>query len=135
MAADNAERTSETLDPFRRRRTVLLTTFKRDGTPVSTPVTIAVEGEHAFIRTYDQAGKAKRMRNNPEIELAPSTVAGKPRGEAIRARVRLLDGEENAHAMRLIRRRQLFLQGIVVPLFHRIKRYRTLHYEVEPISR
>ena len=79
MAADNVERTSETLDPFRRRRTVVLTTFKRDGTSVSTPVTIAVEGEHAFIRTYDQ--------------------------------------------------------GIVVPLFHRIKRYRTLHYEVEPISR
>jgi uncharacterized protein len=134
MDADNVERTSETLDPFRRRRTVLLTTFKRDGTAVSTPVTIAVEGEHAFIRTYDQAGKAKRMRNNPEIELAPSTVAGKPRGEAIRARVRLLDGEENARARRLIRRRQLFLQGIVVPLFHRIKRYRTLHYEVEPLS-
>jgi PPOX class probable F420-dependent enzyme len=130
VAADNVE----TLLPFQRRRTAVLTTFKRDGTPVETPVTIAVEGDHAFIRTYDKAGKAKRMRNNPEVELAPSTVAGKPRGEVIRARVRLLEGEENAHARRLIRRRQLLLQGIFVPLTHRVMRYRTLHYEVEPIS-
>ncbi|MFL5906757.1 MAG: PPOX class F420-dependent oxidoreductase [Solirubrobacterales bacterium] len=134
MAADSETVSSSILVPFRRRRTGLLTTFKRDGTPVRTPVTIAVEGDHAFIRTYDKAGKAKRMRNNPEVELAPSTVAGKPRGEAIRARVRLLEGDEDAHARRLIRRRQLFLQGVLVPLFHRMKRYRTLHYEVEPIG-
>jgi uncharacterized protein len=118
--------------PFARRRTAVLTTYKRDGTAVDTPVTMAVEGDHAFIRTYDQAWKAKRMRNNPRVRVAPSTVLGKPRGQAIPARTRLLDGEEAVHAAREIARRQRVLQGLLVPLLHRVKGYTTLHYELTP---
>ena len=120
------------LGPFARRRTGLLTTYKRDGTPVATPVTIAVEGDHAFVRTYDRAWKALRMRNNPAVLVAPSTVRGKPRGEDVAARVRLLDGEEAQHAARALAKRQRILQGILVPLLHRAMRYRTLHYELTP---
>jgi PPOX class probable F420-dependent enzyme len=122
------------LHPFTRRRTALLTTYKRDGTPVDTPVTIAVEDDHAFIRTYDRAWKAKRMRNHPAVRLAPSTVGGRPRGPALDARVELLDGGEAEHAARRIAARQPLLQGVLVPLFHRLKHYRTLHYRVTPTA-
>jgi uncharacterized protein len=117
-------------DPFLKRRTALLTTYKRDGTPVATPVTIAVERDHAYVRTWDSAWKAKRMRNNPAVVVAPATMRGHPRGEAIGARSRLLEGEEARHAARAIARRQPILQGVVVPLAHRLMRYRTLHYEL-----
>jgi uncharacterized protein len=120
------------LAPFTRRRTALLTTYRRDGTPVDTPVTIAVEGDHAFVRTYDRAGKAKRMRNDPSVRIAPSTVGGRARGDALAARVVLLDGADAEHAARAIASRQPILQGVLVPLFHRLKRYRTLHYRVAP---
>ncbi|WP_205543947.1 hypothetical protein [Rubrobacter indicoceani] len=56
--------------------TVLLTTFRRDGTPVN----LAVEGDRAFFRTWSTAGKTKRIRNNPGVEVAPSTLRGKPAG-------------------------------------------------------
>jgi uncharacterized protein len=124
--------TSPALAALRRRRTALLTTYKRDGTPVATPVTIAVADEHAYIRTYDRAWKAKRMRRNPRVLIAPSTVRGKQRGEAIPARSRLLTGAENQRAARAIRSRQPILQGLLVPLAHRLARYRTLHYELTP---
>ena len=124
--------TATPLTPFTRRRTALLTTFKRDGTPVDTPVTIAVEGDHAFVRTYDRAGKAKRLRRNPRVRIAPSTVGGRPRGDTLPACAVLLDGAEAEHAARAIARRQPILQGVLVPLFHRMKRYRTLHYRVTP---
>jgi PPOX class probable F420-dependent enzyme len=120
------------LQPLAARKTALLTTFRRDGTPVGTPVTVAVEGERAFFRTYDKAWKARRLRNNPEVEVAPATVSGKPRGEPIHASTRLLSGDEATHARRLIARRSPFLQGVVVPLSHRLMRYRTLHYELVP---
>jgi PPOX class probable F420-dependent enzyme len=126
--------TSSTLTPFISQRTIALTTYKRDGTPVSTPVSIAVEGDHAFIRTYDAAGKTKRLRNNPEVEVAPSTVTGKPTGPAFRATARLLDGAEAAHAARLLTGKHPFLHGFAVPLAHRVKHYRTLHYELCPIT-
>jgi uncharacterized protein len=125
---------SSVLRPFAGRRTALLTTYKRDGTPVATPVTIAVDGERAFVRTWHTSGKAKRLRNNLEIEIAPATMAGKATGPAIHARARLLDGGEARRAARAIARRQRILQGVLVPLTHRLKRVRTLHYEVTPVA-
>jgi uncharacterized protein len=121
-------------DSFAKRRTALLTTYKRDGTPVATPVTIAVDGDHAYVRTWDSAGKAKRMRNNPAVLVAPSTVRGRVTGDAIQARSRLLDGDEARRAARAIQRRQPILQGVLVPLGHRLMRYRTLHYELTTLE-
>src|SRR5437764_15481905 len=85
-------------EPFARRKTALLATFKRDGTPVETPVTIAVEGDHAFFRTWDTAWKARRLRRNPAVRVTPSTVRGRPAGDSVPARARLLGGEEATHA-------------------------------------
>lgn len=133
MSPASPKPASEALAPLAAHKTALLTTFKRSGDPVSTPVTIAVDGDRAFFRTYDQSWKARRLRRNPEVEAAPSTAGGKPRGPAIRGRARLLDAAEAAHARRLIARRSPILQGIAVPSFHRLRGYRTLHYELEPV--
>jgi len=121
---------AEMLEPFAQQRAVLLTTYRRDGTPVGTAVNIAVDGDHAYIRTYDRAGKAKRLRNNPSVEIAPSTFRGKPIGPAIQAQMRLLDGEEAKIAARALAHKYRILQGILVPLSHRLARFKTLHYEV-----
>jgi uncharacterized protein len=125
--------TAPELAPFARRRTALLTSYKRDGTAVGTPVTIAVAGNRAFVRSYDRAGKAKRMRNRSEVRISPSTVRGRTVGEEISARSRLLTGEEATEAARAIARRQRILQGILVPVLHRLARYQTLHYELTPV--
>ena len=121
-------------EPFTKRRTALLTTYKRDGAPVATPVTIAVEGDHAYVRTWDTAWKARRMRNDPRVLVAPATMGGRRRGAPVPARSRLLSGEEAAHAARAIARRQRILQGILVPLTHRLMRYRTVHYELTTLE-
>ncbi|MEU6079297.1 PPOX class F420-dependent oxidoreductase [Streptomyces sp. NPDC047108] len=119
---------------FVRQGCVLLTTRKRDGTTVGTPVHIAVEGDHAYIRTFGKAGKAKRMRNFPDVEIAPSTRRGKPTGPALKAHVRLLEqgSEENAHAAGLIERKYPVVQRYLVPTVHRLQRDTTLHYELLP---
>ena len=123
---------AETLKPFQKQYTVLLTTYRRDGTPIGTPVNIAVEGDHAFVRTWDTAWKMRRMRNNPTVSIAPSTVLGKPTGPAISARVRLLSGAESAHAGALLARKHPFLHGFLVPLTHRLRGNTTVHVELTP---
>lgn len=116
-------------------RTVVLTSFRRDGRPVGTPVTIAVERDRAFVRTYDRAWKYRRMRRDPRVTVASSTLRGRPLGPAVAARARLLDGAEAAHAAELIARKHPVLQGIVVPAVHRLRGYRTVHFELtEPGS-
>ena len=119
-------------EPLKNTKTILLTTYKRDGTPVGTPVSIAFAGDRAFFRTYDKSWKAKRLRNNPEVEVAPATVSGKETGSAIHARARLLDGGEARLAAKALAQRHPALQRVLVPFAHRLKRYRTLHYELMP---
>jgi uncharacterized protein len=118
------------LDSLRQTKTVLLTTYKRDGTRVATPVSIAFDGERAFFRSYHKAWKTKRLRNNPDVEVAPATLAGKATGPALHARALLLGGDDARRAAKALARRHPVLQGLLVPFGHRLLRYRTMHYEL-----
>ena len=118
------------LSSLRDTKTVLLTTYKRDGTPVDTAVSIAFDGDRAFFRSYDKAWKTKRLARNPNVQVAPATLRGAPTGAAVDARATLLDGEDVRIAARALARRHRFLQALLVPASHRLMRYRTMHYEL-----
>ena len=120
----------ETLEPLRSAKTVMLRTYKRDGTPVSTPVSIAFEGDRAFFRSYDKAWKTKRLRNNPHVEVAPSTLRGKVTGHTVAAEATLLTDAEAKTAAKALARRHPVLQGVMVPIAHRLMGYETMHYEL-----
>ena len=121
---------SSDLKAVRDAKTILLTTYKRDGTPVETPVSIGFEGNRAFFRSYDQAWKTKRLRNDPQVEVAASTLRGKRAGPPIHARATLLTDDQARMAAQALARRHRVLQGILVPLAHRVMRYHTMHYEL-----
>lgn len=132
-AARPAVDAARALAPLAHQDTVLLTTYRRDGTPVGTPVSIVVDGDRAVARSYASAGKIKRIRRNPEVTVAPSTFRGRPTGPAIRARARLLEGDEAAAARRALARRYPILHGVVVPLFHRLTGKTTVYLELRPV--
>lgn len=113
-------------------KTILLVTYKRDGTPVATPVSIAFDGDRAFFRSYHKAWKTKRLHNNPRIEIRPSTLRGKPTGSPVHAQAILLDSRQARIAASALARRHRVLQGILVPLAHRLMGYQTMHYEITP---
>jgi uncharacterized protein len=119
------------LDRFGTVRNVLLTTFRRDGTPVGTPVHIAVVGAVAYIRTFEPSGKLKRMRRNNHVEIAPCTVRGRVTGAPLRATVRILDGE-GAAAARALAAKYPILHGRLIPWYHRRKGLVTTHIELTP---
>ncbi|UKY52162.1 PPOX class F420-dependent oxidoreductase [Streptomyces inhibens] len=124
------------LAPFERQGAILLTTYKRDGAGVGTPVNIAVDGDHAYIRTYGSAWKAKRMRNFPEVEICAATWRGRSTGTPVKARVRLLDPRtrEYRRAERSLTRKYPLIHGLLVPLLHRLKKEETLHYELRLVE-
>ena len=122
------------LEPFVDQNTVLLTTYRRDGTGVGTPVHIAVDGDRAYIRTWDTAWKLKRIRNNPEVEVASSTVGGRPTGPAIRARARVLGGAESKYAAEMLACKYPILHGVLIPRLHRLRGNRTMHIELTPVT-
>ncbi len=56
---------------------VSLVTFRKDGTPVASPVWIvALPDGSAGFTTDDGSGKVKRIRNNPRVTLQACSVRG-----------------------------------------------------------
>ena len=76
---------------------VLLTTFKRDGTPVSTPVWNVPLGEHEIgFWTSSGSGKAKRLGHTARVTVQPCDARGRttPGTEPVEATARLVTGQQ-----------------------------------------
>jgi uncharacterized protein len=75
-----------------RRRYVSLTTFRRTGVPVSTAVWVAPVGEALVVLTGAATGKAKRLRNDPRVELAECSIRGRvrPGAPVVRGRAEIV---------------------------------------------
>lgn len=71
-----------------------LTTFRKNGQAIATPVWFVWHEERLYVFTQEQSGKAKRIRANGRALIAPSDVRGNPLGEFISARGRVLRDEE-----------------------------------------
>ena len=117
-------------DDLATKRTVVVTTYKRDGSVVPTAVNVVVSDDHAYFRTWSTSGKAKRLRHDTRVLIAPSTTRGKPTGPAIPATARLLGPDEEGPTRHALTRKYPLLQGRLVPLAHRLRHYSTVHYEL-----
>ncbi|MFD7556052.1 MULTISPECIES: PPOX class F420-dependent oxidoreductase [unclassified Streptomyces] len=82
-----------TLDELNRGRYVSLTTFRKDGTPVATPVWAVADAGELYVWTRTATWKVKRIRNNGRVTVAPCDVKGRvPEGAAVvEGEARLLD--------------------------------------------
>lgn len=69
--------TPQTLQDFDRSEYVSLTTYRKDGTPVATPVWAAAAGEELFIWTRSDSWKVKRIRNNSRVTVTVCDVRGR----------------------------------------------------------
>jgi hypothetical protein len=56
---------------------VALTTFKKDGAAIATPMWLGRDGDHLFVWTPADSWKVKRVKSNPRVVLAPCTRGGK----------------------------------------------------------
>jgi PPOX class probable F420-dependent enzyme len=82
------------VEAMRGRRTCALATFKRDGTAVVTPVWYGLDGDLVYFRAEPISGKAKRLRNNSAVILAPCTRRGRPLAPAYAGTARILSPDE-----------------------------------------
>jgi hypothetical protein len=81
---------------------LLVTTFRRDGRAVPTPVWAARDGESLVVWTVTDSGKVKRIRNNGAVRLAPCSMRGEPEGPEVGGHAEVLDAAATEHARKLI---------------------------------
>ena len=84
---------------------ISLTTFRKTGVGVPTPVWFGEDNGKLFVMTRSDMGKSKRIRNNPQVKVAPCTMSGKVTGEQFPATARILPPEEHKRARAAINRK------------------------------
>ena len=101
-----------------------LTSFRRDGTGVATPVWFVIDKGRLVIQTDPRSFKAKRIRRNPAVMIAPCTASGRLRSEPVPARAELLPQSEMDHVGRLMARKYRVDRILILPLYRAVQRLR-----------
>jgi PPOX class probable F420-dependent enzyme len=80
---------------------LLLTTFRKDGRAVPTPVWVVRDGEGLSAWSATDSGKVKRIRRDGKVLVGPCDIKGKPTGESVEAHASLLDqnGSDRVRAL------------------------------------
>ncbi|WP_306211557.1 PPOX class F420-dependent oxidoreductase [Actinoplanes sp. RD1] len=80
-----------TLEQLGAEKYVLVTTYRKDGRAVATPVWVVPDGGGLAFWTFNEAAKLKRIRNNGRVTLAACDMRGNPSGESLEASARIGD--------------------------------------------
>ena len=95
------EEEREVPHPFERlegQSYINLTTFRKSGAPVSTPLWFALHEGRLYATTEPDSGKMKRIRNNPSVLLAPCNAWGKEKGPRVEGLARSVEDEPTPEA-------------------------------------
>jgi PPOX class probable F420-dependent enzyme len=84
---------------------VSLTTFRKSSQGVNTPVWFAEENDKLYVMTRSDSGKYKRIRNNPQVKLAPCTMGGKITGPEFDGTARVLPAVQWPEAKKALHRK------------------------------
>jgi len=84
---------------------ICLTTFRKNGVAVPTPVWFGEANNKLYVMTRSDAGKYKRIRNNPRVQVAPCTMRGKVTGPQFNATARILLPQDWLTARKTIHRK------------------------------
>jgi PPOX class probable F420-dependent enzyme len=88
---------------FHSARQCLIVTFKRSGEPVPTPVNFGLDGDGAlYFRSEPHVAKVKRLLHNPQVQVCPCNLRGKPKGPFVQATAQVLPASENEAAYAIV---------------------------------
>jgi PPOX class probable F420-dependent enzyme len=119
-----------TLEELNRSRYVSLTTFRKGGTPVATPVWAVADGGELYVWTRTDSWKVKRIRNNGRVTVTACDVRGRtePGAPVLEGTARLLDGAGLTRVRKLMARKygwQFWIVDVPAALVRRGRRPHT----------
>ena len=94
-----------TMTPTVAGKYLSLTSFRRDGTGVATPVWFVEADGRLLVETDAGSYKVRRIRRNPQVTIAPCTATGRLRGTPVPAWAELLPDTEVTRVDQLMTRK------------------------------
>jgi PPOX class probable F420-dependent enzyme len=106
------------LEQFIEQKYINLETYKKDGTPIRTPVWFVIDNDLIYVITMESTGKVKRLKNNQEVRIVSCSFKGKPKNGWVKAKAEKITGEEADKAIKL-RKKKYGMSGRLVSLFRK----------------
>lgn len=108
-----------------------LTTFRKNGEGVATPVWFAELNGKLVVYTVDNTGKVKRIRNNGRVEVAACNARGNQiHGPVLQGHARILPLSEADTAEHVLNRK--YFMKRFFNLFARLRKETRAYIEISP---
>ncbi len=101
------------LEQFSEQKYVNLETYKKDNTPVKTPVWFVIDNGLVYIITRESTGKVKRLKNNQNVRIVPCSFNGETKNEWIKGKAQKITGSEADKAIELRKKKYGFSARLV----------------------
>jgi PPOX class probable F420-dependent enzyme len=101
-----------------------VTSFRRDGTPVATPVWFVEEEGRLLVETDADSFKVRRIRRNPTVLVAPCSATGRRRGKQRKAHAEILGPDALAPVRDRMARKYRWDRVFVLPIYRAVQRLR-----------
>jgi uncharacterized protein len=108
-----------------------LTTFRKSGEAVTTPIWFALDGSKLYAWTSIESGKAKRIRNNKRVRVQPSTARGKGLGDTLDGTAFFLSEGKAAAAQRAMDNKYGLMKKIFA-FFGKLQKRQNVYLEILP---
>ena len=104
------------LEQFLDQKYINLETYKKDGTPIRTPVWFVIGNDLIYVITRESTGKVKRLKHNQDVRIVPCSFKGEPKNEWIKGKAEKITGEEADKAIKL-RKKKYGMSARLIGLF------------------
>jgi len=127
---------ASTFDVLHSRKYLSLESFRKNGQGVRTPVWFAADPlggnpPTLYVHSAADSGKAKRIRRNSQVRIAPCDSRGRLLGDWIDARAEITAAEEAGRGLRLLSTKyKLWMQ--LVLFFSKLKRRGDVIFAIRP---
>lgn len=89
------------LEQFLDQKYINLETYKKDGTPIRTPVWFVIGNDLIYVITRESTGKVKRLKHNQDVRIVPCSFKGQSKNEWVKGKAEIITGEEADKAIKL----------------------------------
>ncbi len=93
------------LSQFTGKKHISIETYRKNGSPVRTPVWFVEENGELFVRTDSDTGKIKRISNNSRVRVATCNMRGTVKGTWVEGEARIVEPESSKHGFSLLQKK------------------------------
>ena len=101
------------MEQFIDQKYISLETYKKDNTPIRTPVWFVIDGDRICITTKESTGKVKRLRNNQNVRIAVCSMKGEIKNDWKSGMAKMIVGDDAEKIIKLRKKKYGFSARLI----------------------